>query len=86
MSAALVTIYATDWCPFCQGLIYDLDQAAIDYELIDVDADEQAAAWVESVNDGNRIVPTVRYSDDEVQTNPPAAQVIARVEQLQQGA
>ncbi|MDO4927467.1 MAG: mycoredoxin [Corynebacterium sp.] len=77
-----IRIYATDWCPFCRRLRRDLDSNAIPYEIIDIEADEEAALWVESVNDGNRVVPTVRYSDGEVATNPPAAAVRQRYTEL----
>lgn len=82
----LITIYAADWCPFCQRLRKNLDRTEIPYTVIDVDADEEASAWVESVNDGNRIVPTVRYSDGEVATNPAASEVRRKYESLQEAS
>lgn len=75
MSNPGVTIYATSWCPFCKKLLANLDRTETPYTLIDVDADEAAGEWVKSVNNGNRVVPTVRYWDDTYATNPPAGQV-----------
>src|SRR5690606_29075626 len=78
---AHATIYATDWCPYCASLmrgLKDLDPS--EYEVIDVDQDEEAGEWVKSVNDGNRIVPTVKFSDGTHATNPPAAEVIAKIQ------
>ena len=86
MTNAHVTVYAADWCPFCQRLIRDLDQQRIPYELVDVDNGPNAEAdseWVKSVNDGNRVVPTVRYSDGTTMTNPRAAAVGRKLEELQ---
>lgn len=77
-----VTIYATSWCPYCTSLRRSLDRAEAPYALIDVDADAEAASWVESVNDGNRVVPTVRYSDGTHATNPPARAVLRKLEEL----
>ncbi|NLA56587.1 MAG: mycoredoxin [Corynebacterium humireducens] len=77
-----VTIYATSWCPYCINLLKRLDRSDTPYELIDVDRDADAAAWVESVNDGNRVVPTVRYSDGTHATNPEAAAVRRKLEEL----
>ncbi len=82
MSTDTITIYATYWCPFCQKLRSGLDAAGIPYTLIDVDENEEAGLWVESVNDGNRVVPTVRYSDGSYKTNPPVKQVIRRYAEL----
>ncbi|MFP7366544.1 mycoredoxin [Corynebacterium callunae] len=75
-----VTIYATDWCPYCAALLRGLKGQ--EFDLIDVDRDEEAGEWVKSVNNGNRVVPTVLYSDGTHATNPPAAEVIAKLEAL----
>lgn len=77
-----VTIYMTDWCPFCKQLISDLDGTQTPYTLINVDQDAEAAVWVESVNEGNRVVPTVRFSDDSHATNPPGDGVRQKLEEL----
>lgn len=73
--AGALTLYITTWCPFCTRLKRQLDQKEIGYTEIDVDADAAAAAFVESVNNGNRVVPTVLYSDGTTATNPPASKV-----------
>ncbi|QGU02582.1 Mycoredoxin 1 [Corynebacterium kalinowskii] len=65
-----LTLYTTEWCPFCQKLVAALDEAKVPYTKIDVEEDAEAAAWVESVNGGDRIVPTVKYPDGSYATNP----------------
>ena len=82
MSEAHVTLYTTTWCPFCQKLVKNLDRTNTPYVNIDVEDDLEAAEWVKSVNDGNRVVPTVKYSDGSYATNPPASEVRAKVEEL----
>ena len=79
-----VTIFATDWCPHCKRLRQRLDRTETPYEGVDVEADgsETAASWVESVNDGNRVVPTVLYSDGTYATNPEASAVRAKLREL----
>ena len=78
-----VTIYATDWCPYCRSLTQGLNRTETPYEIIDVEADAAAAEWVESVNDGNRVVPTVQYSDGTHATNPDAGAVRRKLAELQ---
>ena len=63
MTKDTVTVYATTWCPFCKKLLAGLRAESIPFIVIDVDEDDDAANWVESVNGGNRVVPTVRYAD-----------------------
>ncbi|WP_297851663.1 glutaredoxin domain-containing protein [uncultured Corynebacterium sp.] len=85
-TTAPVTVFAASWCPYCNALIADLKRAKlpegaveiVDVEAPGVDVDE----WIKSVNDGNRIVPTVLYSDGTHATNPPAADVLAKLADL----
>lgn len=77
-----LTLYTTTWCPYCTRLKKLLDEKEIGYTEIDVEADAQAAAFVESVNGGNRVVPTALYSDGTTATNPPASQVRAKLAEL----
>lgn len=79
-----VTIFFADWCPFCAKLIKNLDRTETPHALVDVEADgtEDINAWIESVNDGNRIVPTVLYSDGTHATNPAASEVRAKYAEL----
>lgn len=79
-----VTIFAAEWCPFCRKLRERLDRTETPYDLVDVDGDgmDEVNAWIESVNDGNRIVPTVLYSDGTHATNPEASAVRAKLREL----
>ena len=79
-----VTIFFADWCPFCQRLISALNRTETPHALVDAEAEgtENINAWIESVNDGNRIVPTVLYSDGTHATNPSASEVRAKYAEL----
>ncbi len=91
-----VTIYYATWCPYCSNLRKRLDRTETPYTLIDVDdaanpvnpdhLDDATIAdineWIKSVNDGNRIVPTVLYSDGTHATNPEASAVRAKLREL----
>lgn len=79
-----VTVFATSWCPFCTRLLADLRKADATQEVVDVEApgNEDASAWVESVNKGNRVMPTVLYSDGAHATNPSAGEVLAKLTEL----
>ncbi|EPD71098.1 glutaredoxin-like protein [Corynebacterium pyruviciproducens ATCC BAA-1742] len=83
MSTQHATIYMTDWCPYCAKLLKALDRTETPYTAVNVEEDESAAQFVESVNDGNRVVPTVHYSDGSTQTNPPASAVRQKLRELE---
>ena len=82
-----ITVFAASWCPFCRKLIGDLEANDTPFTVIDPDSEEgqakNANPWIESVNDGNRIIPTVLFSDGTSLTNPPAAEVAKKLEELQ---
>ncbi|QDR76741.1 mycoredoxin [Corynebacterium sanguinis] len=79
-----VTVYATSWCPYCRVLLAGLKRTDVDYEVVDVDDPKNAefSDWVASVNNGNRIVPTVRFSDGTHATNPAVDVVAAKYREL----
>lgn len=77
--ADTVLIYTTSWCPYCRGLKQDLDRAGIAYAEVDVEENRAAATFVEGVNGGNRVVPTIVFPDGSTATNPPASLVVARL-------
>jgi mycoredoxin len=76
---AAMTMYSTGWCGFCRRLKMQLDDAGIAYDEVDIESDPEAAAFVEGVNHGNQVVPTVRFADGSTATNPSFAEVTARL-------
>ena len=71
----MLTMYSTSWCGYCHRLRSQLDREGIGYQVIDIERDEDSAAFVMSVNDGNQTVPTIRFIDGSTLTNPSIIQV-----------
>lgn len=78
-SVDTLTVYSTDWCPYCIRLKGQLREAGIEFVEIDIEADPAAAAFVESVNNGNQVVPTLLFPGGETATNPPLKGVQRRL-------
>ena len=76
------TMYTTPWCGYCHRLKGQLDREGIDYDVVDIEQDPEAAHIVESANNGNQTVPTLVYADGTAQTNPSLIQVKEKLEQL----
>ncbi|MDQ2722248.1 MAG: mycoredoxin [Actinomycetota bacterium] len=74
-----LTMYSTSWCGYCRRLKMQLNDAGIDYTEIDIESDAEAAAFVESVNRGNQVVPTVVFADGTAATNPSLRDVQQRM-------
>ena len=77
-----LTMYTTPWCGFCKRLKRQLAAEGIEMTEIDIEQDPAAAEYVMSVNGGNQTVPTVVFPDGTAVTNPSAATVKERLQEL----
>ena len=64
-----ITVYGADWCIDCVNTKNFLDSKRIKYDYIDITFDKEAIAFVESINNGKRVIPTL-VIDEECYTNP----------------
>ncbi|HYG93432.1 MAG TPA: mycoredoxin [Nocardioides sp.] len=76
------TMYTTSWCGYCRRLKSQLDREGIQYEIVDIEQQPEAASIVESANNGNQTVPTLVYTDGTAMTNPSIMQVKEKVAAL----
>ncbi len=73
--SSLVTMYTTPWCGYCHRLKSQMDREGIEYDIVDIEQQPEAAQVVESANNGNQTVPTLVYVEGTAQTNPSIKQV-----------
>ena len=73
-----VVVYWRPGCGYCQRLKFALGADTERVTWVNIWQDEEAAAFVRSVNDGNETVPTV-VIDGTPHTNPDAAVVLERL-------
>ena len=64
-----IKIYGADWCADCRNTKSFLNSKAVVFEYIDITDNEQAIAFVEQVNNGRRVIPTL-VVDGKTHTNP----------------
>ena len=76
------TIYSTSWSGPSKRLKRQLAELDITYQEIDIEQSPEAAALVESLNNGNQMVPTLVFSDGTSMTNPSAIQVKEKLSTL----
>ena len=81
MSGQLI-MYTTPWCGFCRNLKKQLARTGIEMTEVDIEQDPAAADFVMSVNGGFQTVPTVVFPDGSALTNPSAAAVKERLQDL----
>ena len=71
----MITMYSTTWCGYCHRLKSQLVREGIEFQVVDIEREPEAATYVESVNGGNQTVPTLRFDDGSALTNPSIVQV-----------
>jgi mycoredoxin len=77
-----LTMYTTTWCGYCRRLKRQLAADGIEMMEVDIERDPAAAEFVMSVNGGYQTVPTVVFPDGSALTNPSAAMVKERLQEL----
>ena len=75
-------MYTTTWCGYCRILKRTLNANGFDFIEVDIETTPGAAERVESVNNGNRTVPTVVFADGTALTNPAAKVVLGKQAEL----
>jgi thioredoxin reductase (NADPH) len=65
-----LTVYGATWCPDCRRAKQFLASHRIAYKWIDLEAQPDQVAEVESRNGGKRIIPTVVFPDGSFLTEP----------------
>jgi len=75
-------LYSTTWCGYCKRLKRQLTDLGIVFEEINIEEVVDAAQIVERINNGNRTVPTLVFSDGSSMTNPSASQVSEKLSSL----
>jgi mycoredoxin len=78
---APLSMDTTSRCGYCMRLKVALKAAGVtDIDIdIDIETDSAAAAFVQSVNNGNRTVPTVKFADGTTTTNPGIREVKSKL-------
>jgi mycoredoxin len=70
-----IIMYSVDWCPDCKRAKFFFKRNHIDVVEVNVDVDEQGAAFVREVNSGKRSVPTIIFPDGTVLVEPSTEQL-----------
>ena len=64
-----IKIYGADWCIDCINIKNFLNSKNITYEYIVITDSESAINFVEQINNGKRVIPTIDI-DGKIYVNP----------------
>ena len=82
LSGQEFVMFSTEWCGYCKRLKNQLGEIGITFREINVEEEIEYAGFVEEVNGGNRVVPTLLFSDGVALTNPSAIAVKVKLASL----
>lgn len=78
--SATIIVYGTNWCPDCVRAKQFLERHHIPYEWVDVEKDHVAMAYIQRVNAGLRVVPTILFPDGSTLSEPSNAELAEKVQ------
>ena len=76
---AQIKFYATRWCGDCRRAFFLFKRNNIEIEYIDIDEDQTGEAFVKSVNNGNRSVPTIVFPDGSILVEPGNQEILDKL-------
>src|SRR5574341_113875 len=79
MSHTQIKMYGTQWCSDCKRTKKFFGEQRVHYEFIDVDMNAEGLAFVEKVNDGKQIIPTLQFEDGSTLVEPSNAELAAKL-------
>ena len=74
-----IIVYSTTWCPDCKRTKKFLGEQRVPYHNIDIESEPQAMKYVEKINNGKRIIPTMVFSDGSIFVEPSNAELAEKL-------
>ena len=75
-----IVIFGTSWCPDCKRSKQFLGDHRVRYQWVDIEQDSESMAYVEQINDGMRVVPTIVFPDGDILKEPSNAKLAEKLE------
>ncbi len=70
MSDNKIIMYGTTWCGDSRRAKKTFEEYQIEFDWIDIDRNKDAEIKVKEINNGNRSVPTIIFSDGSILVEP----------------
>ena len=70
MAESNITVYGAYWCPDCKRAKKFLGEQMVHFNWVDIEQNDEGRAYVEKINHGKRIIPTIVFSDGSFLAEP----------------
>lgn len=74
-----IMVYSTTWCPDCKRAKQFFGEQRVQYVSVDIEHEADAVAFVEKLNKGKRIIPTIIFPDGEILVEPSNAELAKKL-------
>lgn len=74
-----IKVYSTVWCPDCKRAKKFFGEQRVPYTNIDIEQDPEGMAFVEQVNQGKHIIPTIVFPDGSILVEPTNAHLAEKL-------
>ena len=75
-----MTVYGAPWCPDCKRAKQFLGEQRVPYDWVDIDLDGDGRDYVQSVNEGKQIIPTIVFEDGSILVEPTNAELALKLD------
>jgi thioredoxin reductase (NADPH) len=79
LNPSVITVYSTTWCPDCKRAKGFFGEHRVQYENVDIEENPDGVSFVEKLNKGMRIIPTIIFPDGEILAEPTNAQLAEKL-------
>ncbi len=76
---SIIAVYSTTWCPDCKRAKGFFGEHRVQYENVDIEENPDGVAFVEKLNKGMRVIPTIIFPDGEILAEPTNAQLAEKL-------
>jgi len=75
-----IVVYSTVWCPDCKRAKQFFGEQRVTYTNVDIEHDKKAMEFIEKINSGMHIIPTIVFPDGEVLVEPSNAELARKLD------
>lgn len=75
----ILKMYGAPWCPDCRRAKEFLGELRVKYDWINVDHDPEGLKYVEKINNGKQIIPTIQFPDGSILVEPTNAELAEKL-------
>src|SRR5258706_6434261 len=79
LKPSVITVYGSTWCPDCKQAKKFFGEHRVQYENVDIDENVEGVPFVEKLNNGARVIPTIIFPDGKVLVEPSSAQLAEKL-------